>query len=358
MSELNNSFENPELNTAPREVSEPEPVKASEMDKEKLSPREDGSPERKKETGNNTGETDAPEHPKLDVSEKPDRTDTRGSELHEQESPEHEKLRPVETAPADRPEQPEKTEKPEFEMPERTGDRIDMPRASDLSDDFLDHVPKDRRDTVDLAYRNAPPEIVSALNDHTSDLKPVEDTGYSPDEFGRPVKDGCYYSPLHHQVRMDERMDNDEYADVLPHEMSHYLDHERGWESQSPEFRDAMEADLAAMDRDTPEGRMKFNEMLDDAFNNGAALDRNVSDIMHGMFNNDPEILDRFNKEGLAGSEYSHWDNYWDSPGAREKETYANMGATLCSDNAVSNHFLERYYPNTYNQFKDFYGIE
>ncbi|QTE70072.1 hypothetical protein JRC49_09670 [Clostridiales bacterium FE2011] len=234
-------------------------------------------------------------------------------------------------------------------------DHFDAPRASDLCDEILHDIPQDRQNAIDMAYRNAPHEIVDALNDCASDLKPIEDTGYSQDEYGRIVKDGCYYSPDDKQVRMDERLDNDEYAEIVPHELSHFLDHERGWESRSSEFVNAIASDLNQMDRNTPEGRMRYNEMLDDAFNTGAAYDRNVSDIMNGVFKNDPEMAERFLDEGVP--RYTHQDEYWAIPNNREAETYANMGAILCSDNRISNGFLERYYPTTYNQFKKFYGI-
>ena len=234
----------------------------------------------------------------------------------------------------------------------------DIPQLSGLDGSFISDIPEDKRNAVDMAYKDAPQEIVSEINDRLYDLNPVADTGYSINENGQPVKDGCYYSPNDHQVRMDETLDPDEYAEVLPHEMTHFLDHSRGWESHSPEFSDAFASDIAKMDRNTPEGRMLFHEMLDDAFNTGAAYDRNISDIIHAAFRNDPDILSRYNDEGAAGSEYSHWNNYWDRPFAREEETYANCGAVTCADSLIGNHFLERYYPNTISQFKHFYNIK
>ena len=234
----------------------------------------------------------------------------------------------------------------------------DVPRISGLDDCFLSDLPENRRNAIDMAYKDAPPEMISEINDRLDEMMPVADTGYSFDKNNQLVKDGCYYSPQDHQVRMDEMIDPDEYAEVLPHEMTHFLDHTRGWESHSPEFSNALATDVARMDRSTPEGRMLFNEMLDDAFNTGAAYDRNISDIIHGAFRNDPEIMSRYYTEGVAGSEYSHWDGYWDNPFAREEETYANCGAIMCANSRIGKNFLERYYPSTGNQFNKFYNIK
>ena len=239
---------------------------------------------------------------------------------------------------------------------EHSKEIFEQPRYSDLSQEFLNELPESRRNAVDLAYKNAPQELVDALNEHISDLKPVEDTGMSVNEFGEQVKDGCYYSPDDHQVRMDEKLDDDEYAEIIPHEMTHFLDHERGWESRRPEFVSAMESDMKSMDVNTPEGKQRYFEMMDDAFNTGAAYDRNVSDIMNGVFWNDRTMAERFEKEGVA--RYTHPDEYWQRDFAREAETYANLGAVNCSKNIISNHFLERYYPATYQQFRKNYNIK
>lgn len=382
MSELR-SLDNPEQETLSQERRRPEATAPSEGDKTKLVPRENElAPPRSESPEKREAERNL--HPKL---ERNDSAVNSSPEVREQPFGKGEHTKLQDPANEKKPEtpleglggheaQPNKDGKPErttnkftdssdtelprqqaqLREPTETNRWPDTPRVSDLSEDFFNRIPENRQNAVDMAYRKAPPEIVSALNDHVSDLRPVQDTGESHDEFGRPVKDGCYYSPMDRQVRMDERMGNDEYADVLPHEMSHFLDHARGWESRSPEFSDAMASDLAQMDRTTPEGRMRFNEMLDDAFSTGAAEDRNVSDIMNGMFRNDPEMVKRFDDERFP--RYSHRDDYWATPFNREAETYANMGAVQCSGDRISNNFLERYYPNTYNQFKSFYGME
>ena len=228
-------------------------------------------------------------------------------------------------------------------------------KYSNLSNTAFSKMNPNRVGVADLAFGKAPQNIVNELNAHADHLQPTMDTGYSFNEIGQRVKDGCYYSPVDHQVRMDETLSDDEYGEILPHELSHFLDHERGWESRSPEFVNAVQADYHSMDKSTTEGRARMNEMLDDAFSTGAAFDRNVSDIISAVFVNDPEIVQRFHEEGVPY--YQHSNEYWADPFAREAEIYANNGAVRCSDERISKNFLERYFSNTYNQFGDFYNL-
>lgn len=229
-------------------------------------------------------------------------------------------------------------------------------RSSNLSDVAFSKMNPNRVRVADLAFGKAPQSIVNELNAHADHLQPTMDTGYSFDvDTGQRVKDGCYYSPVDHQVRMDETLSDDEYGEILPHELSHFLDHERGWESRSPDFVNAVQADFSSMDKSTIEGRARMNEMLDDAFSTGAAFDRNVSDIISAVFVNDPEIVQRFYEEGVPYNQ--HRNEYWADPFSREAEIYANNGAVRCSDERISKNFLERYFSNTYNQFGNFYNL-
>lgn len=226
---------------------------------------------------------------------------------------------------------------------------------SGLSNTTFSKMNPDRIRVADLAFSRAPQNIIDELNAHSDHLQPTMDTGYSFNDVGQRVKDGCYYSPSDHQVRMDETLSDEEYGEILPHELSHFLDHERGWESRSSAFVGAVQADFDSMDKSTPEGRARMNEMLDDAFSTGAAFDRNVSDIMSAVFTNDPEIVQRFYMEGVPY--YRHSDDYWAEPFSREAEIYANNGAVRCSDERISKNFLERYFPNTYNAYGQFYNL-
>lgn len=225
-----------------------------------------------------------------------------------------------------------------------------------LSNVALSKMNPNRVSVAVNAFCKAPQSIVDELNSHADRLQPTMDTGYSLNENGQRVKDGCYYSPNDHQVRMDETLSDEEYGEILPHELSHFLDHERGWESRSPEFVNAVQADYKSMDKTTVAGRAKMKEMLDDAFSTGAAYDRNVSDIISAVFVNDPEIVQRFWEEGVPY--YCHDNKYWANDYAREAEIYANNGAVRCSDERISKNFLERYFSHSYNQFGSFYNLD
>lgn len=232
-------------------------------------------------------------------------------------------------------------------------------------------MPPNRKHSMELAFKEAPKGVVSELNKYARVLQPIVDSGYGLNEYGVPVKNGSFYSPDLRQVKMNEEMDDDEYQELLPHELSHFLDHQRGWDSSKPEFVSALESDLMRLDRNTQEGRAFFNEMLDDAVSTGAADDRAVSDLIFGAFGengNDPEIIKRFEKEGIA--RFTHSDDYWmgiDNSGRRSldggasmrrAEIYAEIGAIRCLNDRISNNFLERYFPSIYNQYNRFYDIE
>lgn len=228
-------------------------------------------------------------------------------------------------------------------------------KFSGLSMRTFSRISPFRIEVAQKAFSKAPDEILSALEACTDHLRPTADTGYSYNEDGQRVKDGCYYSPADHQVRMDERLGDEEYGEILLHELSHFMDHERGWESRSDVFRSAIQADWASMDT-TPEGRMKLAEMLDDAFSTGAAFDRHVSDILSAVFVNKSEIIQRFNAEGVAY--YYHNDEYWSEPYNREAEIYADLGAVRCFNERISKNFLERYFPTIYGVYGRFYGLQ
>ncbi len=235
---------------------------------------------------------------------------------------------------------------------------------------FLGDVPSHRKEVAQMAFKKAPKEIVSELNNYSGNLQPIVDSGYEYNKMGQRVKCGAYYSPNMQQVFMDESADDAQYQETLPHELSHFLDHQRGWDSNKPEFVSAVESVLTSMDRSTPEGRQRFNEMLDDAINTGAADDRAVSDLIFAVFGeegNDKEIWDRFDLEGVA--KWTHSDNYWmgiDENGVRSQdggasmrraEIYAEIGAIRCLGNRISNNFLERYFADIYSQYNKFYNI-
>lgn len=102
METLHPEHYNPEVKSPSRDVPQPEPVKASEDDKEKLRPKENDDPTEKKELNKKDGKPDVaerPEHPKLEAPNSIDHAVPNGTELQEPESAAHTKLRPNEAKP-------------------------------------------------------------------------------------------------------------------------------------------------------------------------------------------------------------------------------------------------------------------
>ncbi|MCD8107203.1 MAG: hypothetical protein LUE20_04475 [Oscillospiraceae bacterium] len=232
-------------------------------------------------------------------------------------------------------------------------------------------IPLKREKAAERAFRKAPRQIVEALNKCADKVKPITDSGYGFNDQGEWAKNCSYYSPSLQQVFMNDQADDSEYQETLPHELSHFLDHQRGWDSNKPEFVSAVEADLASMNRSTPEGRKRFNEMLSDAISGScAAKDKAVSDLIFAVFGengNDEEITAGFCKKGIPV--WTHSDSYWmgidrygirtpdGGASMRRGEIYAEIGAIRCLDNSTSRDFLKTYFPKIYEQYNEFYNI-
>lgn len=217
---------------------------------------------------------------------------------------------------------------------------------SNLKRDLVLKFLPSRIDAIDAAYANAPRPIVSIINRYAARLNGV-----------RPsfVKGECYYSPQGGWIVMDENMNNAEYADVLKHEMGHFIDHMMGTRSDSAAFLQAMEKECGKYDTSTASGNLNMKEMLDDLFNTGACYDRNVTDILSALFRNHPTIQTRFDKECVTGyvAYYMHSNDYWDacdengqSYNKRGKEVFANLFAIVTDNYRISVNFVERWFPD------------
>lgn len=217
---------------------------------------------------------------------------------------------------------------------------------SNLKRDLVLKFLPSRIDAIDAAYANAPRPIVSIINRYAARLNGV-----------RPsfVKGECYYSPQGGWIVMDENMNNAEYADVLKHEMGHFIDHMMGTRSDSAAFLQAMEKECGKYDTSTASGNLNMKEMLDDLFNTGACYDRNVTDILSALFRNHPTIQTRFDKECVTGyvAYYMHSNDYWDacdengqSYNKRSKEVFANLFAIVTDNYRISVNFVECWFPD------------
>lgn len=205
-------------------------------------------------------------------------------------------------------------------------------------------VPVERQEAVYDAFKNAPDEIKTLVNQYARYLS-VEDIK----ETDR-VKT-CHYNLLDRVIRMESTLQDDEYAEIFSHEYGHFVDHNLDRPSNTQEFRDAMNKDLAQYDLSTAEGYENFKYMLDAVVNSDAAYDRAVSDILSAFFMNHPDIQQKFYDEAI--NSYGHSNEYWAHPGARECEVFANIFSMAAQGNTVSCEFIKAYFPNTWDQVMD-----
>ena len=150
-------------------------------------------------------------------------------------------------------------------------------------------------------------------------------------------------------IRMEDNIDNAEYAEVFSHEYGHFVDDKKGNLSGSQAFRKAISKDLANYDKTTVRGQQNFKEVLEILMDSDAVFDRAISDNMSAYFINDPEVMRRYNEEGV---DYYHHDNhYWAEYGNREAEIYANLFSITAQNNKESCRFMQQFFPHTWKQF-------
>lgn len=144
-------------------------------------------------------------------------------------------------------------------MDRATNGAVEVPLMSCLSDAFISKVPHDRVSAVHTAYAKAPDYIVLAINQHCDKLQCIRDTEYETDcfghyvlnKYGMRVKESCHYSPIDHHIAMHNDMTDAEYADVLQHELGHFIDDALGRPSTGDRFRQAFSAAAARYNTDT-----------------------------------------------------------------------------------------------------------
>lgn len=218
--------------------------------------------------------------------------------------------------------------------------------SESISDDvserngLIEAVPPDRQGSVRDMCDGAPDKIKEIIRQYGKGLI-IEDT---PDNY--PI---CHYDRADGVIRMEKKMDNDEYAEVLSHEFGHLVDHSKNDFSVSQEFKDAVAKDTAQYNRFSIKGGRVFFTMLDDVIESDAAYDRAISDNLSAYFRNDSTVKNKFFGEGIAF--YGHSDEYWDRQGNKEREIYANCFSMFTQNNAESCDFMKKYFPNTWDAF-------
>lgn len=210
----------------------------------------------------------------------------------------------------------------------------------DEQNSLVESVPTERQKAVRDLCSDAPDKVKDVINRYGEGII-VEDT---TEDF--PV---CHYDRRDMVIRMEDNLDDEEYAEILSHEFGHFVDHQKEDVSRSPEFRDAVAKDLEKFNQTSPAGGENFSMMLDELMESDVAYDRSVTDNLSAYFKNDPSIMTRFNDEGI--SYYGHPNEYWNRDGSQQCEIYANCFSMFAQNNTESCDFMTKYFPNTWNSF-------
>lgn len=227
----------------------------------------------------------------------------------------------------------EKIENNSISQPECLGEASSS-EMCELSDAFMEKFPQERNDAVKMAFENSPKEYMEMLEKNKDNLKICESRG----------KEGCYY--LENGVYMRRDLDDEEYADILRHEVSHYLDDQKGWFSENIEYINAVYDDTMALNFSEASTRERRQEMLDELFSSDVCYNRHVSDILSAVSRNNPKLILRYTIEGVPY--YRHKNEYFDRGHNRENEIYADVMACISENDAETIAFVKKYFPNIY----------
>ena len=204
----------------------------------------------------------------------------------------------------------------------------------ELSDAFMEKFPRERNDAVKMAFEKSPKEYMEMLEKNKDNLKICESRG----------KEGCYY--LENGVYMRRDLDDEEYADILRHEVSHYLDDQKGWFSENTEYINTVYDDTMTLNFSEASTREHRQEMLDELFRSDVCYNRHVSDMLSAVSRNNPKLILRYAIEGVPY--YQHKNEYFDQGHNRENEIYADVMACISENDAETIAFVKKYFPNIY----------
>lgn len=188
-----------------------------------------------------------------------------------------------------------------------------------------------RRSAVEKAFENSDSQYIEFVDKYKDNLK----VGFAQENEGSFYRDN--------KVFMNEKYDDDEYAEVFPHELGHYLDEQQGWYSQRAEYIDAVNSDALNSMED-----QRRQEMLDELFAGDVCYNRHVSDILSSMGMNNADVVKRYWDEGVPY--YQHSTEYLCYKNRRQNEIYANMMACRAENNQETLDFLKKYFPHTYEE--------
>lgn len=204
-------------------------------------------------------------------------------------------------------------------------------------------------------YSGSDDIIINSINEFSSKLV-VERTKMVLTEKLQLVMDEPHYNEGKQIIYMDENEDDYEYAETWKHEVGHFIDHQMGWISHSEQFAIAKDSDKEQFKGET--GIKIVGDMLNELKNSPALDDRYMSDILSGLFYNEPRIRTAIEVtyERLGVAMYGHEDKYWsgvDGPKkAIEGEIFADLFAIYTENNPDTISFIEKWFPNITSDFK------
>lgn len=205
------------------------------------------------------------------------------------------------------------------------------------------------------SYSDSDDIIINSINEFSSKLV-VDRAKMVLNEKLQFVMDEPHYNEGKQIIYMDENEDDYEYAETWKHEVGHFIDHQMGWVSHSEEFAVAKGLDIELLKEGT--GIEKAAKMLEELQNSPALDNRYLSDILSGLFYNQPRIRTAIEVtyDHLGVAMYGHDDKYWSEvegpKKAVEGEVFADLFAIYTENNPSTINFIEKWFPNITSGFK------
>jgi len=217
----------------------------------------------------------------------------------------------------------------------------------------FDALPATRQGVVENSFKNADANILKVVECFSNNLN-VDRCRKTMNPDGQFVTEISHYTEADNTIYMDETKDNEEYAITFRHEYGHFTDAQLNRPSMDGIFTEAITADCDWYNTTYDDGLNNLNIMLDELENSDVLDSRYLSDILSGMFRNDPIIVETYYRNGVAF--YHHTDTYWDGitgpPMAVEREIFANLFGIYSENDEAVVSFVEKYFPNITARFK------
>lgn len=196
------------------------------------------------------------------------------------------------------------------------------------------------------------------MNEFASDLVIKNCKRHLSPTRGIEIEEPCF-DPKDKAIHMDERVDDDEYAETFKHELGHFIDDKIGCPSCDEEFTYAIQAD---MDRymSAGTGIGTLGNMLGELMESPALENRYLSDIFSAMFHGTDAarqwnaIKMAYDAQGVPvyGHELAYWTEQDGPKNAVQLEAFADMFAIFAENDPETIQFVEKWLPNTTNRFR------